>query len=200
MLPRPLSQRHSHPCRRLIFCIVLPALVLAGCVSRAPAPPPDQSGDFTVIGKLSVRGAGDPVSARFRWDQLGPDFTVELWGPFGQGRRRLAGSDGKIDLLDGQGGILTSGPAAEIMRRNLGFELPLDSLRYWIQGQPDPALPVQSLAADPNRTAAVSFRQSEWLIELLERDPDGRPRRVRASGRGYEVRLALSRWLAVEAV
>lgn len=200
MVPRPLTERHSPPGSRLTFFALVLALLLAGCVSQTTSLPPIRAENFTVMGKLSVRGTDNPVSARFRWEQLGADFVVELWGPFGQGRRRLAGSDGMVDIMDGTGSVLTRGPAAEVMRSNFGFELPLESLRFWIQGRPDPRLAVLPVAADPGTEPTRRFRQAEWLIELLDEDPEGRPRRLRASGRGYEVRLALTRWLEAETV
>ena len=176
---------------RLVSAFALAAL-LAGCAS---APRAVLDADFQLRGKLAVRGAERPFSARFSWLQLGPTFDVELWGPFGQGRRRLRGSGDRLEVLDGNGVLLQAGPAEAVLAANLGFSLPLDALRFWIQGRPSPDLPIIGLEPGSSVGRPARLEQGGWVIRYTAwaamADLD-RPEKIIVQGRGYELRLALN--------
>lgn len=178
-----------------VILLLLAVLALAGCVSRPVIQVP--AADFQISGKLAVRGPGGNVSARFVWAQTGERYELEIWGPFGQGRRRLRGDDDRLQLLDGAGALLLEGPVGEVMRTQLGWELPLGSLRHWVQGREDPGLPVAEIDTD-QANLLRRLGQNSWLITYPEYgDQAGmatRPRRLVARGEGYEIRLAISRW------
>ncbi|MEM1230002.1 MAG: lipoprotein insertase outer membrane protein LolB [Pseudomonadota bacterium] len=150
-------------------------------------------------GKLSIRGAGRPVSARFRWQQRGERFDLELWGPFGQGRRRLTGSPGSLTLLDGSGRVLASGPTEQVMQSQLGWSFPIGQLRFWVRGRPAPGSPVTAVEKRANGQF-LAFDQSGWTLsypryeaaERLLREP--LPSLIDASDSRFQLRIALSRW------
>lgn len=193
--------------RRVVSALLVLALsvsTLGGCVAGGPrsTEQQDPGEDFAVLGKLAVRGPAGSFSARFSWQQTGELFALELWGPFGQGRRRLRGSFDELVVLNGAGQVLVEGPSREVLERSVGIALPLQSLRFWIQGLPDPSLPVQAVGRDPAMRALSSFEQAGWAVRITERF-DGlepslmsskRPKRISAIGEGYEIRLVLNRW------
>ena len=89
-----------------------------------------QGEDFQLRGKLGVVEGRESFSARFLWRQRGPGFTIDLWGPLGQGRVRLSGDAQRIAVLDGNGVVLSEGDHAEVMHAHLGWALPLAVLRH----------------------------------------------------------------------
>lgn len=170
-------------------------MLLSACVSRTA--PPDSTADFRITGKMAIRGVSGNVSARFIWSQSAERYDLELWGPFGTGRRRLAGDSQTVRLLDGSGDLLLAGPVRDVMRSELGWELPLDALRHWIRGRPDPT---QRLANMDRNDAGEALRidQGNWQISYSEYAPTASgarlPRRLTAIGEGYQIRLAINRW------
>lgn len=172
------------------------ALTIGGCSSRPLTDLPEVA-DFRILGKLSVRGPTGNAAGRFVWLQSSERYDLEIWGPFGQGRRRLRGDGNTVQLLDGSGNLLLEGPVAEVMRTQLGWELPLTSLRHWVQGRPDPSQRLANM--DQNEMGyAEEITQGNWQIsypEYFDSAADtGKPRRLVARGEGYEIRLAISRW------
>ncbi|MFK7915724.1 MAG: lipoprotein insertase outer membrane protein LolB [Pseudomonadales bacterium] len=153
--------------------------------------------DFRIIGKLSVRSSDSSAAGRFIWVQSAERYELEIWGPFGQGRRRLQGDEQTVRLLDGGGQLLLQGPVAQVMRAQLGWELPLGSLRHWVQGRPDPARRLANIDQNSNGRAQ-KIDQESWQISYPEyfepAEYGGKPRRLIARGEGYEIRLAISRW------
>lgn len=172
------------------------ALIIPGCSSRPLADLPEVA-DFRILGKLSVRGPGGNAAGRFIWLQSAGRYDLEIWGPFGQGRRRLQGDDETVRLLDGGGQLLLEGPVSEVMRAQLGWELPLASLRHWVQGRPDPSQRLANIDQTESGRAQ-EIGQGNWRISYPEyfdsADNAGKPRRLVARGEGYEIRLAISRW------
>ena len=183
--------------KRWIFNVFL-VLLSAGCAS-VTVPPPAPEG-FVVRGKLAVVEGEQSVSARFIWRQTGSAFSIDLWGPFGQGQMRLEGDGRELILRDAAGAVLTRGTSDEVMRAQLGWTLPLDVLPEWVQGRPHPGLPSTDRATDAHGRLA-SFRQLDWTVALGRY---GQPKKVSAgrempyqvsARRGiYRVRLAISDW------
>jgi outer membrane lipoprotein LolB len=177
-------------------------LWLSGCAAlRGPgALPALEPGGFELRGKLGVSDAAESFSARFLWRQQGPDFNIDLWGPFGQGRVQLIGDERELTLLDGDGAVITRGPHETVMRRNLGWSLPLRVLPAWVQGRPDAHWPAREEIRD-DAGHLTAFSQLDWEVQL-ERfaRPDGvstdreLPYRVTAQRGPYRVRLAISEW------
>lgn len=185
-----------------LYCIVFFALWLAGCagVELPPGAPALGPGGFEVRGKLGVTESGESFSARFFWRQQGSEFSINLWGPFGQGRVQLVGDASEVTLLDADGSVITRGGHEAVMRRNLGWSLPLAVLPSWVQGHPDAAFPVREESRDASGHL-TAFSQLDWRVELTGFQAaagDGQsrelPHRVTALRGPYRVRLAISEW------
>ncbi|MEM6708954.1 MAG: lipoprotein insertase outer membrane protein LolB [Pseudomonadota bacterium] len=169
------------------------ALTLSACAGRPPAL--QTAADFSANGKLTVRGAAGNLSARFAWQQLGDAYDVEVWGPFGQGRRRLQGNPAELKVLTGDDRVLLSGPPEDIVEQSLGFALPLAALRYWIQGQASPDYGLSAVQRDAVSGELSSFEQAGWRVAFADRELSGRPKIIKLNGRGYQVSVRVSRWV-----
>jgi outer membrane lipoprotein LolB len=173
----------------------------AGC---AAVPRPEVApGEFVLRGKLAVTQEHDSFSARFLWHQQNGHFAMDVWGPLGQGRMRLEGTSEHLTLIDGQGGVVTEGPAEAVMTRHLGWSLPLAVLPEWVRGRPAPGLAATRRQTD-DLGRLVAFDQLRWRVELdrfaaaqgAANTPPGEwlPYRVTATRGAYRVRLAVSEW------
>ncbi len=181
-----------------LYLVAFLVHLVVGCASQErPAVAP---GGFELRGKLGVTEPQESFSARFLWRQQGSDFSIDLWGPFGQGRVRLMGNAREMTLLDGDGSVITRGEHEAVMRSNLGWSLPLGVLPDWVQGRPASDLPVQ-LQTHDDTGRLTAFRQLDWQVELdrFREAGDQRPARllpyrVTAQRGAYRVRLAISEW------
>ena len=185
--------RHKH----WIFNVLL-VLLSAGCAGVAVVPPAPEG--FVLRGKLAVVEGEQSVSARFLWRQTGAAFTIDLWGPFGQGQLRLESDGRELILRNAAGAVLTRGAPEEVMRAELGWSLPLAVLPEWVQGRPHSGDPVADQVKDADGRLE-SFRQLDWTVALgryrpTEKSSAGRemPYQVSATRGGHRVRLAISEW------
>lgn len=194
------------------FSVVALPLLLAACV---PAPAVRTKGDaaqlaaqqsreqslahadhWVMQGRLGVSDGKNGGSGSFNWTQKGDHYDFVLRGPAISGAdfRLSGGPDGA--QLEGLKSGPISGPDAEaLMRKALGWEVPLRDLRAWVLG----------LRADSG-AAEVSFGdnklpsllvQDGWSVEYREWDTTRQPAlptKVYASKPPYKVKLSIESW------
>lgn len=198
---------------RVFRCVaVLLPLLVAACV---PAPAVRTKGDaaqlaaqqsreqslahadhWVMQGRLGVSDGKDGGSGSFSWTQNGNHYEFVLRGPAISGADfRLSGGPDGAQLQGLKSGPI-SGPDAEaLMRKALGWEVPLRDLRAWVLG----------LRADSG-SAEVSFGdnalpsllvQDGWSVEYREWDATRQPplpTKVYASKPPYKVKLSIESW------
>ena len=160
--------------RRVGFaCAVLAILALSACqtVRVPPAPvtawrvsrPLLQSlNRFRLTGRVAVAVGGHGFNADVLWVQDGKSTRMTLSGPLGADAAQISDDGGRLGVITSHGRHLGNQAARAVLQRQLGFEPPLASLRYWILGVPDPALPAHVAINRQQRLARL--RQAGWSI------------------------------------
>lgn len=163
--------------RNSLACAAAAALgVLAGCRTVPPAPTPaapdwaarrpqlQAREHFELKGRVAVAAAGAGFTARLRWAQDGSRARLALEGPLGAGAVHIDSDGSDLDIVTASGTRLTSDAARAELGTRFGFDPPLASLRYWILGVPDPALPAAE-TLDPVRQRLTRLEQDGWRID-----------------------------------
>ncbi len=166
--------------------------LLAGC--QTPGPTLQAPGSFFTQGKLALRTPSDSLSVRFRWQQTGEKYDLELWGPFGQGRTRLVGDSRRMSVVDGEGQAILSGAPDQVIRQQIGWDLPLLSLVHWAQGQPGRSGGVTGVSLDADGRY-LTFAQEDWQIRYLAyHGLNNRPKTMALQTGDFRIKVAFSRW------
>jgi outer membrane lipoprotein LolB len=203
-----LTKPSADRARAALAGLVLVAL--SGCAVRPVEParplPSDWPGrrellqqqvDFALRGRVAVAAGEQGFSASLRWLQQGEQAQIRLDGPFGLGALALETDGTELRVTTGRGERL-DGEAARIeLERQLGFALPLDSLRYWVRGLPSPSAPAAE-SLDAERPRLARLQQQGWTVDYTEYQPapaEHRPRRLVANGAGARVRLLIESWM-----
>lgn len=152
-------------------------LLLAGCVSapRMDAPVNDDwqvrrdlldsltLWEFT--GRIGVRDDKESHSSRIRWQQRGDHYVINLWGTLNAGATEITGRPGEV-ILQQEGKMpLTASTAEDLVYEQLGYELPVTQLSYWIKGMPAPG--VQSAPSFNAENHLISLEQDGWHVQYL---------------------------------
>ena len=169
---------------------------LSGCTSLPPAAELEAA-EFTVQGRLGVRNGGEGFSSSFNWIQASDQFQIELWGPLGQGRTRLVGSGREVTVYAADGEVYREPDSTTAMQRWLGFSVPIDALRSWIQGRRAPGFPAEEAIRDEQGDLR-SLRQLGWALVFsnygLAEHSHRVPGRISASQGGVRVTLVPKKW------
>lgn len=155
---------------------------------------------WSLTGKLGVRAPDAGTSFGIDWHQDGSDYEVRVRGPMGQSAALVRGDDRHVVVERAGEAALAGDDAESLVREALGWDIPVDALRFWIRGLPDPSLEVES----------ASYLDEGWFSELMQRDwrvefsryraLEGRslPGRVRASRDAVILTFVVTRWQMAE--
>lgn len=184
------------------------ALALLAACRTAPVPAPGapswttrrpelQSREhFGLKGRVAVAAGNQGFDARLRWAQDGNRAQLALEGPLGAGAVHVEAAGSDLEITTASGTRLTSTAAHAELDARLGFDPPLASLRYWILGVPDPALPATE-TLDPLRQRLTRLEQDGWRIDYgsyLAVGGEWLPARVTLERADVRVKLLVDEW------
>lgn len=186
---------------RRVFWILLCCSAFAACVSTRPpaAPTPwerrvselQHLGNWQLDGRAAVALGTQGWQATLNWRQRGDSAQVHVAGPFGVGALVL---ERTADGLSLNGAPPSEAVMAQLQKR-LGFELPIDEMRFWLLGVPDPGAMFELGKNAQGR--AQHLTQAGWSVDYDRYMPvagDVLPARLVLSREGVRVRIAVDRW------
>lgn len=197
--------------------ILLLITTLGGCtrIQLAPLPegmteqPPadwaqhsraiSQFDHWQLTGKLAVRQPSDSGTAVINhWEQQGEQYDLALSSAFlGMGSTRLRGMPGFLELQLANGDMHQSSEPETLVLAATGWQLPIDSLTWWIRGLPSPAGNFRLLFDDQQQLAIIY--QNGWEIRYDRWQPfvddlPHLPARITALKDDKRVRVVISDW------
>jgi outer membrane lipoprotein LolB len=186
---------------RAAFILCMGA-VLAACVTTRPPMPSigwqqriadlQHDHSWQLDGRAAAAVGTQGWQATLNWRQAQRYAEVHLSGPFGLGAVLLEQTPNGLSL--------NSAPPSDAVlaqvQDKLGFELPLDHLRFWLLGVPDPGAPSDVMRNDTDSAQQVT--QAGWTV-VYDRykavDGDVLPAHLVLSRDAVRVRIAIDQWI-----
>jgi outer membrane lipoprotein LolB len=186
--------------RRLIVCVLAGALLQA-CVTTRPVILPvawqaraaqlQNLVDWQLDGRAAVAIGSQGYQATLSWRQRPIGSEVRLAGPFGVGAMVVSQTPAGLVV----NGAPPNGGDLQMLQDRLGFELPLNNLRYWLLGVPNPDAPFDLTRNSQDRAELLT--QGGWEI-LYDRyavvDGEWVPAHLVLTHAGTRVRVAVDHW------
>lgn len=183
------------------FCLLLPLLfvaLLAGCASHKALTtvqrPAQADAPFAFNGRVAVKHDGVRSSAGLRWVHGLDEDEILLLTPLGSTVARIH-RDAQGVMLDEGSKHYEAQDVEELTHRVLGWELPLEGLRYWVV-----ALPADGSEADIQREAngqVAVLRQDGWDIHYsryASDEADSLPLRFKLQREQLEIMVLIDEW------
>jgi outer membrane lipoprotein LolB len=166
--------------------LVLPALTaaavlaLSGCASVKPQGPSLSNAATAVTaqtsrayhGRFAVQyndQNGTPRNAygNFDWRETGDTVTLQLRNPLGSTLAIITSSPSSASLELPNRQPLVADNVSMLMQNALGFALPVEGLRYWLQPSAAPTSKARTTpdAQDPSRLKEI--QQDGWTIDYV---------------------------------
>ena len=168
----------------------------------AIAPPASENSDWSrqrdqlqklnsweLRGRVNVRYDNESHTPRIIWLQQNVDYNIRLWGTFNAGATEIVGRPGFV-TMDNDGQMLSANSPEELILEQLGYELPVSQLNYWIKGLPAPDSEAQLAFNELNQLTTI--QQADWTINLSDMRQYGAlslPRRVELTRPRNAIRL-----------
>lgn len=147
-------------------------------------------------GRIAVKAGDEGFNGKFNWSQRDDAFSATVGGPLGMGTVRIEGGGRSVVLTD-KDGVETVLTDAELELRNrYGWTIPVESLRYWALGIPDPTMAAMTEFDGHGRP--VRLEQSNWTVEISRyREGGGQqmPRILSLTNPDTRVRMVIDKWL-----
>ena len=172
------------------------------CACTAIAPPAEENSDWArqrdqlqeldsweLRGRVNVRYDNESHTPRINWLQQNVDYRIRLWGTFNAGNTLIVGRPGYVSL-ENDGETVDASSPEELILRQMGYELPISQLNYWIKGLPSPDSSFQLSFNELNQLTTIE--QADWTINLSDMRQYGQvslPRRVELTRARNDIRL-----------
>jgi outer membrane lipoprotein LolB len=180
----------------LAGCRTLPVVTPVAVPWEQRRPQLQARDHFELKGRVAIAVADQGVNANLQWTQTGEHTQVTLEGPLGVGAVRISATGSELVIVTADGQRLDSEAAHAELATRLGFDPPLESLRFRIQGVPDPATPA-SETLDSAQQRLQALVQDGWSILYTSYIMVGNewlPARLSVQRDTVRVRLLIDGW------
>lgn len=183
---------------RYVIFLILPAL-LSGC-SVAPEKPMQayrmvgvehlqQQERWYFEGRVALVDERDSVSASISWRHNKERDDIELTGPLAQGKVAISVTAEGVAIDDGDSRQEFQGSAEAVLNEQLGVDMPVSALRYWVLGVSDPQQDYVELQD--------GFLQDGWSVrfrEMQQVNAEMLPKKVTAEKEKARIKLIVDQW------
>lgn len=195
---------------RGIVAALAALLLAAGCRTLPPGTPVGPGADapwpeqraalekldrYGLNGRVAVAANGQGFSASLRYQQRVSQSDLALDGPLGIGGLRVEIDGEDIEIATSRGEKLDGQAARDELERRLGFQLPLNELRWWLLGIPAPG--EASVNQDGGSGEIRDFSQGGWRVSINSRAAGlgfSLPQRLTAEREGARLKLFVTSW------
>lgn len=163
----------------LLFLTLFSSLFIASCATTpAPSFPENQSTswvnraktlatikNWNLKGVIAIRTPQDAWSANWNWQQNYDNYVISLFGPLGSHSIKLTGTSGHVLLETADGKHAAANSPESLLSQELGWQIPVSYLRYWVRGLPVPG--VTGLKQFDQFNHLRELNQQGWIISYL---------------------------------
>ncbi len=190
------------------YALLVALCLLSACAALPVAPTPQLEREYRLhaasiyalpgwsfAGRVAIRTEHDAGTVSLSWRQLGERYSLDLLAPWGAGAVQVEGGPGAVVLRTADGIEDFATEPAPLLSYYLGVDLPVEALRYWLLGVPDPAQEADYVL--DQRGLIVELRQHGWRLDYRRYGEfAGRslPTVVFMSGHDFELRVAIRQW------
>ena len=154
---------------------------------------------WRINGRISIINEQENWYAKFNWLQQKQNFQISFTGPLGETELQISQINNHI-LLKTPSGESTSDDLEQLLFQKTGWKFPVTSLRYWLQGLPNPDIVSQ---VNYNEQQYISdIFQSGWHIQYPKRmqveQSSGTsvvlPKKIIAMEQNVKIKLIITAW------
>lgn len=150
---------------------------------------------WTLSGRLALSDGKEGGSGNLTWQKDGAEIRMSFHGAMGKGAWKLqAGPAGaRIELANGETHLAPT--VAELVLQQLGWQVPVEALTWWVKGLADPGK-WENRQLDENGQL-LRLSQFGWEVEFGNYGRVGSswlPSKLTARRGNYLVKMAVKTW------
>ncbi len=191
---------------RRAWLLGVAAAALGGCATL-PVPPGDTTWQehlaalqrierWQLRGRMAVRAEEQGGNVKLYWHQGRTAFDIRITSALGQGGVRIQGErDDGVVMRFADGREYRADDPDTLVRAHLDYPVPVEELRFWVLGRPQPDL-AHELTLDQHGRLG-SLAQSGWDAQFLDYrrvEAFFLPRKIVLRKHPLTVRLVVDSW------
>lgn len=146
-------------------------------------------------GKVSVQSQKETFSASLNWEENNSHYKVVLRGPLGQGTVTLEGMPQQVMLTLSNGQKHMAATPESLLTQYTHWSLPVNQLKYWMRGIPDPTLPVHISLNENGYLNRLD--QGIWHVQYLDYDDAqgiALPKKISIESYQFKLKAIINKW------
>jgi outer membrane lipoprotein LolB len=140
-------------------------------------------------GRVALSNEKDSISAAINWRHNLEKDEIELSGPLSQGKVAIVVTADKVIVDDGEHPQEFEGQVDDVVSGQLGVNMPVSALKYWVLGVNQPLQPV--ILQDSG------FVQDGWQVayrEMQNVDSELLPKKIFVDKNKTRIKLIIDQW------
>ncbi|SEN65165.1 lipoprotein insertase outer membrane protein LolB [Nitrosomonas marina] len=159
---------------------------------------------FELLGRVAVRNEQQRFSGNVHWQHTSVEDTLMLLSPLGQAVAEIVRKRSGVTLTTSKQETFYADNVEDLTAELLGWRLPLNGLRYWVQGVHSPLS--RATVDFDSEDRIIAIRQDGWEIiyrQYYQHDDESfnrqmvRPRIVELHIEGLMIRLVVDNWTEI---
>lgn len=188
------------------------ALMLTACSTLQPTSPENyhqltwskrlvqlkKLNKWSLRGSFSIHYANRTDIASYQWQQNYDNYQIKISSPLNLVHLDLYGNRQQITLQKSTHEIYTAATPEELLQQQVGWELPIANLVYWIKGMPAPESSYKIKLDSYNHL--VALKQQGWLIgypTFTTINGIDLPHTINLENPQLKIRMVVKEWLSL---
>ena len=122
--------------------------------------------DWKITGRVGLYTDDEAWPGEIHWRQFGEQYDMRIIASLGAGTMRVHSVEGGVVLEHSSNPAPHFSPDPEaLLKQQLGWQLPIRHLRYWMAGLPSPLVSYTGPLDINTEGQLNSLKQSGWLIQ-----------------------------------
>lgn len=186
--------------KRCFLIVFVTVLSLSGC-SQKMVQVIDETLDFEnrvelyeldewgFSGRFSASSQNDSVSASIKWQHADENDFLDISGPLGQGRTNIILNPNQVIIDNGEEQQVFFENIEFVVQRELGLEIPVIALRYWVLGLIHPGFDYTLIENGFAQNGwKVQYSDLQWASDLLM------PKKIKIIKGNVYLKLIVDSW------
>lgn len=194
-----------------VFLFILMVSLISAC-ARGPLLPDKQQRvdwqqhqdrllaltDWNIQGRVGLYTPDEAWPGDIHWKQTGHDYDMRIIAPLGAGSLHIYSVEGGVMLEHSSEPMAQFSPDPEAyIEQKFGWQLPVNSLRYWMTGVPSPQGEIKGAMDLDDKGRLNSLQQSGWHIQFSKyKNVSGYdlPAKVMLEHKELSVKIVIRKW------
>jgi outer membrane lipoprotein LolB len=151
--------------------------------------------NWQIQGAIAIRTKKQASSASVSWQQKGKQYKINLFGPLGSGAVTISGQPGNSILQTANKQIFKAKTPEQLLKQELGWNVPVSNLYYWIRGLPNPHISAK-LKFDKYHHI-IEIKQQNWDVKYLSYSATNNldlPHKTTITNKSLNLRIIINKW------